>query len=97
MSVGGDRLYVADTNNHAIRFIDLAGGNRTSTLEIAGLTVPTPKSPPAKPTFSRRKPGGLETGQGPATDAKIRCTCRSISRQATRSTTWLRSATSSKK
>jgi len=51
LSIKDDRLYVADTNNHAIRVIDLAGGNRTSTLTIAGLAVPTPKSTPAKPSF----------------------------------------------
>jgi sugar lactone lactonase YvrE/thiol-disulfide isomerase/thioredoxin len=51
LSIAGDRLYVADTNNQAIRVIDLAHGNSTSTLSIAGLAVPTPKSAPAKPTF----------------------------------------------
>lgn len=39
LSIAGGKLYVADTNNHAIRAIDLAAG-RVSTLTIEGLTVP---------------------------------------------------------
>ncbi|NQT15876.1 MAG: redoxin domain-containing protein [Planctomycetes bacterium] len=37
VTVARGKLYVADTNNHLIRVIDLAQGNRVSTLEIAGL------------------------------------------------------------
>ena len=37
-----DKLYVADTNNHRIRVIDLADGKKISTLEIARLTPPAP-------------------------------------------------------
>jgi sugar lactone lactonase YvrE len=40
ISVAGDVLYVADTNNHIIRTIDLANGNRVGTLAIAGLEPP---------------------------------------------------------
>jgi NHL repeat len=72
LSVAGDRLYVADTNNHAIRVIDLAGGNRTSTLAIAGLSVPTPKSAPAKPSFHGAAEVALAPVQVRATDAKMR-------------------------
>lgn len=36
IAVAGDRLFVADTNNHAIRVVDLKSGN-TSTLRIDGL------------------------------------------------------------
>lgn len=36
------KLYVADTNNHLIRTIDLAAGNRVATLEIRGLKPPAP-------------------------------------------------------
>ena len=39
LSVAGDTLYVADTNNHAIRVIDLAT-KHVRTLTIAGLTPP---------------------------------------------------------
>jgi hypothetical protein len=45
ISAAAGKLYVADTNNHAIRVIDLVNGNRVSTLEIAGLTPPTPPAP----------------------------------------------------
>jgi hypothetical protein len=36
----GDKLYVADTNNHLIRVIDLANNGAVSTLKIAGLEPP---------------------------------------------------------
>ncbi len=37
LSAAGGMLYVADTNNHAIRTIDLKDANRVSTLELHGL------------------------------------------------------------
>jgi DNA-binding beta-propeller fold protein YncE len=41
------KLYVADTNNHCIRIIDLANKNRVSTLILRGLTPPSlPQSSP---------------------------------------------------
>ncbi len=39
LSVAGDSLYVADTNNHKIRVIDIKSG-AVRTLEIAGLNAP---------------------------------------------------------
>ncbi len=44
------KLYVADTNNHAIRTIDLAGG-KVGTLAIAGLKAPSAPKVEKKPTF----------------------------------------------
>jgi DNA-binding beta-propeller fold protein YncE len=41
LSVAGSHLYVADTNNHAIRVVDLKE-KTVRTLEIAGLTPPSP-------------------------------------------------------
>jgi len=41
LSVAGDNLYIADTNNHQIRKVDLRTG-RVEALPIAGLTPPTP-------------------------------------------------------
>jgi sugar lactone lactonase YvrE len=38
----GGQLYVADTNNHAIRVVELAAPYRVSTLELKGLTPPQP-------------------------------------------------------
>lgn len=43
ISLAAGKLYVADTNNHAVRIVDLAAGNRVQTLAIEGLV------PPAKP------------------------------------------------
>jgi hypothetical protein len=37
ISAAGDKLYVADTNNHAIRLVELAEPYRVTTLEIRGL------------------------------------------------------------
>ncbi|HWB11914.1 MAG TPA: thioredoxin-like domain-containing protein [Pirellulales bacterium] len=42
ISATGGRLYVADTNNHLIRVIDLDHGNRVTTLAIEGLQAPQP-------------------------------------------------------
>ena len=44
------KLYVADTNNHAIRTIDLASG-KVGTLAIAGLKAPSAPKVEKKPTF----------------------------------------------
>jgi DNA-binding beta-propeller fold protein YncE len=40
LSQAGGKLFVADTNNHCIRVIDLENGNAVSALEIAGLKPP---------------------------------------------------------
>ena len=40
LSAAGGKLYVADTNNHAIRVMELAAPYRVSTLEIEGLALP---------------------------------------------------------
>jgi sugar lactone lactonase YvrE len=40
----GERLYVADTNNHAIRVVELKSPYRVTTLSINELTTPSPKS-----------------------------------------------------
>ena len=52
ITAAGGKLFVADTNNHAIRVIDLSGANKVTTLEIAGLT------PPAKPNSAEAEPAG---------------------------------------
>jgi thiol-disulfide isomerase/thioredoxin len=52
LSFAGGKLYVADTNNHLIRVVDLDHGNKVSTLTIKGLEPPTlapPKSDGALP------------------------------------------------
>jgi hypothetical protein len=40
LGVAAGKLYVADTNNHAIRVVDLENGNQVSTLTIDGLSPP---------------------------------------------------------
>jgi DNA-binding beta-propeller fold protein YncE len=45
LSAVAGKLYVADTNNHLIRTVDLAKGNQVATLEIQGLKPPTPPEP----------------------------------------------------
>ncbi|HWA98046.1 MAG TPA: hypothetical protein VG713_06115, partial [Pirellulales bacterium] len=42
ISAAGGKLYVADTNNHLIRVIDLHRGNAVSTFTISGLEPPKP-------------------------------------------------------
>lgn len=46
ITAAGGRLFVTDTNNHAIRVIDLRGG-KVSTLSIPGLTPPEMVPAPA--------------------------------------------------
>jgi thiol-disulfide isomerase/thioredoxin len=49
LSIAGGILYVADTNNHAIRVIDLKT-NKVSTLSIEGLSAPETKKVAAEKT-----------------------------------------------
>ena len=53
LSLAGSTLYVADTNNHAIRTVDLsAKAPKVATLALEGLTAPT--SPAPEPKFPNR-------------------------------------------
>lgn len=45
ISAAAGKLFVADTNNHAIRTIDLDQGNRVATLAINGLEPPRQRQP----------------------------------------------------
>jgi thiol-disulfide isomerase/thioredoxin len=47
LSVAGSKLYVADTNNHKVRVVDLG----SSKVETLGITLPPPTSAPRKPAF----------------------------------------------
>ena len=51
------KLYVADTNNHLIRTIDLQHGRQVATLRIPGLTPPSPPKPvvESQPSFDGAK------------------------------------------
>jgi hypothetical protein len=60
ISYAAGKLYLADTNNHAIRTIDLDASYRVRTLAIAGLaspqtTPPTPTRPKRRPSFPGAK------------------------------------------
>ena len=67
-----DRLYVADTNNHLIRTIDLKHGNKVSTLEIKGLTAPEIPKPSSKPSFAGAEQVELPVAKVKAVDGKVR-------------------------
>jgi thiol-disulfide isomerase/thioredoxin/DNA-binding beta-propeller fold protein YncE len=60
LSVAGSRLYVADTNNHKIRVVDLKE-KTVKTLELEGLKPPAP--PRRNPVFPRAKVATLETAK----------------------------------
>lgn len=49
VSAADGKLYVADTNNHQIRVIDLNADARVGTLQIAGLSPPAAAKATAKP------------------------------------------------
>jgi DNA-binding beta-propeller fold protein YncE len=40
LSAAGGKLYVADTNNHAVRVVDIGTPYRVTTLVIEGLEAP---------------------------------------------------------
>ena len=40
ISAANGRLYVADTNNHVIRVLELAAPNKVTTLRVEGLSTP---------------------------------------------------------
>lgn len=54
LALVGETLYVADTNNHLIRTIDLAT-QKVATLTIEGLAPPKPKLAAKTPDFSSAK------------------------------------------
>ncbi len=51
IAYAGGKLYVADTNHHRIRTIDLSQNYAVATLEIQGLTPPAPVDTPQAPAF----------------------------------------------
>src|SRR5262249_2933801 len=55
LSVAGDTLYVADTNNHRLRTVALQSG-KVTTLEITGLAPPAPVKSAAADESDPRKP-----------------------------------------
>ena len=60
LAYANGKLYVADTNNHAIRTIDLSHDNAVATLAIKGLEPPEPPKLDTKPRF----PGAEDSRPG---------------------------------
>jgi thiol-disulfide isomerase/thioredoxin len=58
LSHAGGKLYVADTNNHAVRVVDISTG-QTSTLRLAGLKAP-PASASAAATDAESLPAAAD-------------------------------------
>ena len=56
ISAAAGKLYVADTNNHLVRVVDLDNGNRVSTLTIRGLEPPPANDPVESPELPDRTP-----------------------------------------
>jgi hypothetical protein len=50
LTAANHKLYVADTNSHLVRVVDLKNGNRVSTLTIAGLEPPKQSESAAEPS-----------------------------------------------
>ncbi len=66
-----DKLYVADTNNHAIRTIDLKGSNQVATLEVKGLEPPASPKTEIKPGFPGAAKVDLATARLKPDDGKL--------------------------
>jgi thiol-disulfide isomerase/thioredoxin len=65
------KLYIADTNNHAIRTIDLST-NAVATLEIKGLEPPESRRVPTTPGFPGATEVDLATARVNPIDGKLR-------------------------
>jgi hypothetical protein len=72
LALAGGKLYVADTNNHAIRTIDLKADNRVATLAIKGLTAPPPKQSTSRPTFHGAAEIDVPPSKVKLADGKVR-------------------------
>ena len=93
LSVAGSNLYVADTNNHKIRVVDLKT-NAVKTLAMAGLSPPRQAARP--PSFARAKVinvPAVEARPGKRSRSRSRSRCR----RATSSTKRRRWHTSSRR
>ncbi|TWT30832.1 thioredoxin-like domain-containing protein [Blastopirellula retiformator] len=71
LSYANGKLYVADTNNHLIRTIDLKT-KQVKTLTIEGLTPPSPPKVKQTPNFSSAKEVMLDPAKVTATDGQVK-------------------------
>jgi hypothetical protein len=72
LAYAAGKLYVADTNNHAIRTIDLVNNNQVATLAIKGLEAPPAPKADAKPSFPGAAKVDLAAARVKAVDGKFR-------------------------
>lgn len=73
ITAAAGKLYVADTNAHSIRVIDLQQNNKVSTFVIEGLEPPQTEKAEVdqQPSFARAKQVELEPAQVKPADGKI--------------------------
>jgi hypothetical protein len=68
ISVAAGKLYLADTNNHLIRSIEIAAPHAVRTIEIPGLTAPKPveteATPPPPANLTKLPPATLRATDG---------------------------------
>ena len=72
LALAGGKLYVADTNNHAIRTIDLKADNRVATLAIKGLAAPELKQSTPRLTFHGAAEVDVPPNRVKLADGKVR-------------------------
>ncbi len=72
LTYAGGKLYVADTNNHAIRTIDLEQAGKVATLEIHRLEPPPPPKRDGKPRFPGAQQVDLAAAKLKPADGKVR-------------------------
>jgi hypothetical protein len=71
LAIAGGKLYVADTNNHQIRTVDLGESHAVGTLEINGLTAPKPAAKSTGSGFPGATPIKLPTATVKANGGKL--------------------------
>jgi DNA-binding beta-propeller fold protein YncE len=72
LAYAAGKLYVADTNNHRIRTIDLKHGNQVATLEIKGLQPATAPAAPGDSGFADAQNVDLPSATIKSVDGKAR-------------------------
>jgi thiol-disulfide isomerase/thioredoxin len=67
LSLANGLLYVADTNNHAVRVVELNNGNKVRTLDLASVPAAAPpRAAPAFPNARTVKVAPVKVKPGPA-------------------------------
>lgn len=71
LTAAAGKLYVADTNNNAIRVVDLDNDNKVTTLDIKGLKAPEPPQSEATPELNVETVIDLPAAQVKPSDGKL--------------------------